>query len=89
MPLQSREREVDIMQKPKISVIMGVYNQWNVIALKNAVRSILDQTWEDFEFIIFDDVHILMQQNILKALPVSIPVYGSSAGQRTEGLHTA
>ena len=43
------------MQKPKISVIMGVYNQWNVTALKNAVRSILDQTWEDFEFIIFDD----------------------------------
>ena len=55
MPLQNREREVDIMQKPKISVIMGVYNQWNVTALKNAVRSILDQTWEDFEFIIFDD----------------------------------
>lgn len=41
--------------EPKISVIMGVYNQWDKTALLSAVRSILDQTFEEFEFIIYDD----------------------------------
>lgn len=40
---------------PKISVIMGVYNQWDVIALQESVKSILNQTFSDFEFIIYDD----------------------------------
>ena len=40
---------------PKISVIMGVYNQWDALALQKSVRSILDQTFQDFEFIIYDD----------------------------------
>ncbi len=39
----------------KISVIMGVYNQWNKEALRMAVTSILNQTFPDFEFIIWDD----------------------------------
>lgn len=38
-----------------ISVIMGVYNQWNREELYRAVQSILDQTMEEFEFIIWDD----------------------------------
>jgi glycosyltransferase EpsE len=38
---------------PKISVIMGVYNDDTHIA--NAIDSILNQTYEDFEFIICDD----------------------------------
>ncbi|MBO6087625.1 glycosyltransferase [bacterium] len=39
---------------PKISVLMPVYNtkeEW----LKEAVESILNQTYKDFEFIIIDD----------------------------------
>ena len=41
------------MNQPKISVIMPVYNtrQW----VWEAIESILNQTFEDFEFIIIDD----------------------------------
>lgn len=40
---------------PKVSVIMGVYNQKNEMELMQAVNSILVQTFEDFEFLIYDD----------------------------------
>ncbi len=43
------------MKKPLISVIMGVYNQWDIDALKRAVNSVLSQTISDLEFIIWDD----------------------------------
>ena len=43
------------MKKPLISVIMGVYNQWDIDALKRAVNSVLTQTNQDFEFIIWND----------------------------------
>ena len=39
----------------QVSVIMGVYNQWNREELQKAVKSILNQTLTDFEFIIYDD----------------------------------
>lgn len=41
--------------EPEISVVMGVYNQWDRKALHDAVTSVLDQTFRDFEFIIYDD----------------------------------
>lgn len=41
--------------KCEISVIMGVYNQYNQIQLMQAVNSILVQSFSDFEFIIYDD----------------------------------
>ncbi len=40
---------------PEISVIMGVYNQFNKKILLEAVNSILNQSFKDFEFIIYDD----------------------------------
>lgn len=40
---------------PQISVIMGVYNIADLAEMDNAVRSILNQTITDFEFIICDD----------------------------------
>lgn len=43
------------MYEKKVSVIMGVYNQWSESILGEAVNSILNQTLEDFEFIIYDD----------------------------------
>lgn len=43
------------MNTPTISVIMGVYNQRDEVALHDAVNSILQQTYSDFEFIIWDD----------------------------------
>jgi len=39
----------------KVSVVMGVYNQWDRQILLEAVNSILQQTLSDFEFIIYDD----------------------------------
>ncbi len=39
----------------EISVIMGVYNQWDREALLQSVKSILNQTFSRFEFIIYDD----------------------------------
>ena len=43
-------------QEPvRVSVIMGVYNQMDREALNDAVDSILAQTMQDFEFIIYDD----------------------------------
>ena len=41
------------MKNPKISVIMAVYNEEKYI--REAIESILNQTFRDFEFIIVDD----------------------------------
>lgn len=43
------------MDKPLVSVIMGVYNQWDEKILYDAVKSILAQTYKKFEFIIWND----------------------------------
>lgn len=48
---ESREKDNCI----KISVVMGVYNIHDKDVLYKAVRSILDQTFTDFEFIIYND----------------------------------
>lgn len=40
---------------PEISVIMSVYNQFDKGILLAAVKSILNQSFTDFEFIIYDD----------------------------------
>lgn len=46
------------MQKqtePVISVIMGIYNQQNRVWLEQAIHSVLNQSFRDFEFIIYND----------------------------------
>jgi len=43
------------VKKPAISVIMSIYNQRNFAYLKEAVMSVLIQTFTDFEFIIYND----------------------------------
>lgn len=40
---------------PEISVIMGVYNETNENIINYAVDSILEQTYKDFEFVIYND----------------------------------
>ena len=42
-----------IVSKPKISIIMSVYNNSNTI--EAAIESILEQTYKDFELLILDD----------------------------------
>lgn len=55
-------------RKPQISVIMGVYNQWNRESLRQAVFSVLHQTFEDLEFIIYDDGSCLEAAVYIKEL---------------------
>ena len=43
------------MYDKKISVIMGIYNQYDESQLRAAVNSILEQSEDDFEFIIYND----------------------------------
>ncbi|MBD5449949.1 MAG: glycosyltransferase, partial [Lachnospiraceae bacterium] len=43
------------MEQPLVSVIMGVFNQWDEKILRESVNSILNQTYSKFEFIIWDD----------------------------------
>lgn len=40
---------------PKVSVIMGIYNTKNKEYLRKSINSVLNQTFDDFEFIICDD----------------------------------
>ena len=42
------------MNNPKISVLMPIYNT-DKLYLKEAIESILNQTFVDFEFIILND----------------------------------
>jgi glycosyltransferase involved in cell wall biosynthesis len=52
------------MSKPKISIIMAVYNSEKF--LSKAIESILNQTFKDFEFIIIDDASKDNSLNIIK-----------------------
>lgn len=53
---------------PEISVIMGVYNQFSKDVLLAAVNSILNQSFQDFEFIIYDDGSLPEAANILREI---------------------
>ncbi|MGN0346858.1 MAG: glycosyltransferase [Lachnospiraceae bacterium] len=55
-------------QAVKISVIMGVYNQWNKEKLRTAVDSILNQSMKEIEFIIWDDGSEAMAAEYIREL---------------------
>ncbi len=57
------------MKTPTVSVIMGVYNLWDEEILQEAVNSILNQTFSDFEFIIWDDGSHPDAAKLLQKLP--------------------
>lgn len=52
----------------KVSVIMGIYNQWSQEILLEAVNSILQQSLKDFEFIIYDDGSDPMAAKYIRSL---------------------
>ena len=65
------------MHEKKISVIMGVYNQFDERQLHAAVNSILEQTESDLEFIIYNDgstVEVTESINKLKGLDERIVI---------------
>ena len=49
---------------PFVSIVMPVYNAEKY--LKNAVKSILDQTFQNFEFIIINDGSTDSSESIIK-----------------------
>ena len=53
------------MNKPKVSVIMAVYNEENF--LDESIESILNQTFEDFELIIINDCSSDESLNIMNS----------------------
>lgn len=58
---------------PEISVIMGVYNVKNFQIAKDAIISVLHQTFKDFEFIICNDGSQNNTLNIIRALTKDDP----------------
>lgn len=51
------------MEKRKVSVILPTYNRAYII--KNSIRSILDQTYKDYELIIVDDGSTDETENVI------------------------
>lgn len=77
------------MEQPLVSVIMGVFNQWDEKILMESVGSILNQTYAKLEFVIWDDgshpdAARLVQK--LTELDERIIVAGK---EKTEGWRTA
>ena len=73
-----------LKKDPKICVIMSVYN--GLPFLKEAVESILNQTYKKFEFIIVDDASRDKTWQFLKSLKDKQSLRSSSASSRTAGL---
>ncbi|MFA5095622.1 MAG: glycosyltransferase family 2 protein [Candidatus Paceibacterota bacterium] len=63
--LKNHQKNINIKNNPKISVLMSVYNEEKY--LKLAIDSILNQTFRDFEFIIIDDGSTDNSRNIIKS----------------------
>jgi len=67
-----------------ISVIMGVYNQQDLEVFEKAVNSVLQQTYRNFEFLIYNDGSSIKKVNTymkeLESKDSRIRVIGSKAG---------
>lgn len=72
--------------KNKVSVIMGVHNQRDKKALKQALDSILNQTMKEFEFIIYDDGSGQEEAEYLRKLTKKDGRIRLLRGQRKQGL---
>ncbi|MCR5545462.1 MAG: glycosyltransferase [Lachnospiraceae bacterium] len=55
LPIASLQEPIEEEARPMVSVIMGVYNQTSLSAFDKAVQSVLNQTFKDFEFLIYND----------------------------------
>lgn len=54
---------------PMVSVIMGVYNQLDFAVFEKAVESILSQSFQDFEFLIYNDGSVEKVKEYIERLP--------------------
>lgn len=55
LPHEETKRAIVKTDDPMVSVIMGVYNQLDLGIFEKAVNSVLEQTYSDFEFLIYND----------------------------------
>lgn len=82
-----------ITDTPKVSVIMPTYNAGRFI--EKAIRSVLTQTYENFELIIIDDASADNTESIVRSFTDSRILYhkaeriGHPAGVRNTGLRLA
>ena len=65
MPASSREIATDVLGNPSVSVILPTYNRAHLVG--RAIRSVLDQTWQDFEIIVVDDASIDNTEQVVKS----------------------
>ena len=69
------------MKKPLVTVIMSVYNEEQFV--QDAIQSILDQTYANFELIIIDDYSTDKSLEICKSFKDSrIRIYSKTNEQR-------
>lgn len=69
LPRETKQKKrAGLENAPMVSVIMGVYNQLNFNALEQAVSSILNQTFQDFEFLIYNDGSVEQVTGFIKQL---------------------
>lgn len=73
-------------ETPRISVIMGIYNQKDRQALKLAVDSVLKQTFGGFEFLIYDDGSNADDAQFLKELAEKDSRIVLLRGEENKGL---
>ncbi len=87
IPVSERVVEAPVEDCPMVSVIMGVYNQTQLSAFEKAVQSVLQQTFEDFEFLIYNDGSSVPELNAyidsLEAMDTRIKILSS---EKNNGL---
>ena len=69
---------------PKVSVLMPVYKT-DENYLREAIESILSQTFEDFEFLILDDVLRMIEKK--SSNHIKINVSNTIRMKKISGLH--
>ena len=70
----------------QVSVFMGVYKQNDKIALEQAVDSILYQTFQNFEFLIYDDGCCLEEADMLEQIAQKDTRIRLLRGEKNRGL---
>src|SRR5699024_4400569 len=88
-------RKVLIMNKPKVSVITPVYNAEKY--LSETIESVLNQTYESFEYLLIDDCSTDNSTSIIKEFAkndsrvkyIKLPENSGAAVARNKGLEKA
>ncbi|MBO9684194.1 MAG: glycosyltransferase family 2 protein, partial [Flavisolibacter sp.] len=75
------------MHKPLVSVIMSAYNAEAFI--EQSIKSVMDQTYDNYELIICDDGSVDKTAEIIKRYPSVQYLYQNNQGQGAGRNHAA